>query len=26
LRTGKMPAQRAVMTCGGNDGGKPLLR
>ena len=26
LRTGKMPAQRVVMTCGGNDGGKPLLK
>jgi len=26
LRTGKMPAQRVVMTCGGNDGGKPLLQ
>jgi hypothetical protein len=26
LRTGKMPAQRAVMTCGGSDGGKPLLK
>jgi hypothetical protein len=26
LRTGKMPAQRTVMTCGGSDGGKPLLK
>jgi hypothetical protein len=26
LRTGKMPAQRVVMTCGGNEGGKPLLK
>jgi hypothetical protein len=26
LRTGKMPAQRVVMTCGGTEGGKPLLK
>ena len=26
LRTGKMPAQRQVMTCGGSEGGKPLLK
>jgi hypothetical protein len=26
LRTGKMPAQREVMTCGGSEGGKPLLK
>ena len=26
LRTGKMPAQRVVMTCGGNEGGKALLK
>jgi len=26
LRTGRMPAQRVVMTCGGNEGGKPLLK
>ncbi|HEX4233325.1 MAG TPA: hypothetical protein VH041_03400, partial [Caldimonas sp.] len=26
LRTGKMTAQRAVMTCGGSDGGHPLLK
>ena len=26
LRTGRIPAQRVVMTCGGNEGGKPLLR
>ena len=26
LRTGKMPAQRAVMTCGGSEGGKSLLK
>lgn len=26
LRTGKMPAQREVMTCGGSEGGRALLK
>jgi len=26
LRTGKMPAQREIMTCGGSEGGKALLK
>src|SRR6185312_8771999 len=26
LRSGKVPAQRVVMTCGGSEGGKPLLK
>ena len=26
VRTGKVPAQREVMTCGGSEGGRPILR